>query len=132
MIPLLLAAALAAASPCPADLLVANPRLKVTQGLQRGFQHYIVTVDVTNRGSGAQSEGIHQRLDLLRDGQVIGSQPVPALGASQAYVAAFRLRLPAVRKRAPLVVRFHYVLESGGDAARENCTTANDILDATL
>lgn len=131
MIPLLLAAAVATASPCPADLLVAHPRLKVTPDLQRGFQHDIITVDVTNRGTRAQRSDTRQKLDLLRDGAVIGSQPVPALGPGQVYIAAFRLRVSSAAKRTPVKVRFRYVLQYG-DPSRENCTTANDILDATL
>lgn len=133
MIPVLLAAAaVATASPCPADLLVAHPRLKLAPDTQRGFQHDIVTVDVTNRGTREQRPDTKQHLDLLRDGVVIGSQPIPALGPGVAYIAAFRLRLPAARRHVPLVVRFHYVLDAGQDASRENCTTANDVLDATL
>ena len=52
MFPFVLAAAVAASpTPCPADLLVANPRLKVVRARDRGFENLIVTVDVANRGS---------------------------------------------------------------------------------
>lgn len=133
MIPVLLAAAaVATASPCPADLLVAHPRLKLAPDAQRGFQHDIISVEVTNRGKRAQRAGTKQHLDLLRDGAVIGTQPIPALGSGFTYIAAFRMRLPAGRRHVPLIVRFHYVLDAGADASRENCTTANDVLDATL
>ena len=130
MLPLVLAAALAASpSPCPADLLVANPSLKITRDDARGLDQYIVTIDVTNRGNGAQPLGTRQHLELLRDGDVLGSQTIPVLGPKQAYVAAFRMRLP--HGSTPLHVQFRYVLDSK-NAPRANCTTVNDRLDATL
>ena len=133
MLPFLLAAAVAAASPtpCPADLLVANPRLKVVRARDRAFDNVIVTVDVTNRGVSAQLLQTRQHLELVKDGTVLGTQPVPGLGPQQNYTAAFRIQLPHEAKRAPLVVEFRYVLDSR-DAPRENCTTANDRLTATL
>ncbi len=133
MLPLLLAAALAAASPspCPSDLLVANPRLKVVRARDRAFDNFIVTVDVTNRGEREQLAQTQQHLELVQNGAVLGTQPIPGLGPKQAYVAAFRIELPHQAKRPPLVVEFRYVLDSK-DAPRENCTTANDRLTATL
>lgn len=132
MLPLLLASALTAAgSACP-DLLVTNPRLKVVGGESRGYDHEIVTVDVRNHGPVSQAVGIRQRLELLKAGQLIGSQPIPSLGPDQTYVASFRLRIPHERKRRPLTVTFQYVLGGGEDAARNNCSTANDVLTVTL
>lgn len=132
MLPFLLAAIVAAAGPtCPSDLLVANPRLKVVRARDRAFDHLIVTVDVKNRGSSGQPISTEQHLELLQNGTVLGSQPVPGLGADQTYVAAFRMRAPHQRKRDPLMVEFRHVLDSK-DAPRANCTTANDRLTATL
>lgn len=130
MLPIVLAAVLAAA--CPADPLLASPRLKVAPAGEKGYQHLIVSINVTNRGPLPQVIGTRQHLELLRDGQLVGSQPLPALGPATAYTATFRLRVPAQRRRAPLHVRFRYVLESGGDRAREDCDAGNDVLDATL
>lgn len=133
MLPFLLAAAMASASPtpCPADLLVANPRLKVVRARDAGFDNYVVAVDVRNRGVASQPPETVQHLELVRDGARIGTQPVPSLGANQSYVAAFRVQLPHQRKRAPFAVEFRYVLDSK-NAPRANCTSVNDRLSATL
>lgn len=133
MLPLLLGAALASSPPpvCPADLLVANPRLKVVRGIDRAADNYVITVDVRNRGSGAQPVGTEQHLELFRDGRQIGAQPIPPLGRDESYAAAFRIVIPHVAKRPPLTVEFRYVLDSK-NAPRANCTTANDRMTATL
>jgi hypothetical protein len=133
MLPLLLAAAVATAapSPCPSDLLVASPRLKVVRANDRSRDNYVVTVDVKNRGVAAQPEDTLQHVELVREGAVIGTQPVPALGANESYAAAFRLQLAHQRKRPPFRVEFRYALDSK-NASRANCTSANDRLTATL
>ena len=132
MLPLLLAATLLAAGPACPDPGLANPHLKVVRADVRGFDDYIVTVEVGNRGAAPQSAGIDQHLDLLQDGRILGSQPIPALGPKQTYVSAFRIRLPHERKRKPLAAEFRYVLADGSRSARENCSSANDALSATL
>jgi CARDB len=134
MLPFLLAAALATASPapCPSDLLVANPRLKIVRANDdKTRDNYIVTVDVKNRGTAAQPADTRQHLALVRDGTVLGTQSIPALGPNQNYAAAFRVQLPHERKRGPFTVEFRYVLDSK-NASRANCTSANDRLNATL
>jgi hypothetical protein len=132
MLELALAAVLTSGAPsaCPADPLVANARLKIVHA-SAGVDNYTVTVDVKNGGVLAQPRDTQQHLDLVRDGAVIGTQPVPALGGSQTYVAAFRVQVPHVRRRPPYRVVFRYVLDSN-NAARANCTTGNDALSATL
>jgi hypothetical protein len=133
MLPFVLAAALATAhpSPCPSDLLVANPRLKVVRARDKAFDNYIVTVEVRNRGVAAQPDGTQQHLALLQRGVVLGTQPIPVLGADEDYAAAFRMRLPHQGKRDPFPVEFRYVLDSK-NGSRANCTSANDRLSATL
>ena len=133
MLPTLLAAALAAASPaaCPSDLLVASPRLKVLRANDRTKDNYVVSVMVRNRGAANQPDDTKQHLDLVRDGAALGSQTIPALGANQSYLAAFRVQMPHEAHRAPFTVEFRYVLDSK-DAPRSNCTSANDRLSATL
>ncbi len=133
MLPFVLAAMLASASPspCPSDLLVANPRLKIVRARDKAFDNYIVTVDVKNRGSAAQPDGTLQHLALLQRGAVVGTQPIPVLGADEEYPAAFRIRLPHQSKRPPFPVEFRYVLDSK-NGSRANCTSANDRLSATL
>lgn len=131
MLPFVLAAVVAAGPACPSDLLVANPRLKVVRAHDNAFDNLIVTVDIKNRGSAGQPASTEQHLELRQQGTVLGTQPIPGLGADQSYVAAFRMRVPHQRKRDPLVVEFRYVLDSK-NAPRANCTTANDSLTATL
>ena len=134
MLPILLAAAVATAvpSPCPSDLLVANPRLKIVRASDdKTRDNYIVTIDVKNRGTAAQPDDTRQHLALVRDGTVIGTQSIPSLGADETYAAAFRVQLSHERKRGPFSVEFRYVLDSK-NASRANCTSANDRLNATL
>jgi hypothetical protein len=133
MLPFLLAAAVATAVPstCPSDLLVANPRLKVVRASDKAYDNYVVTVDVRNRGVAPQPDGTQQHLALVRDGRVIGTQPLPAIGADESYAAAFRVQLPHQAKRGPFSVEFRYVLDSK-NASRANCTSVNDRLTATL
>ena len=132
MLPLLLAAGIAAAaSPCPSDLVVANPRLKVVRARDRAFDNYVVTIDIENRGRANQPDGTQQHLELAQHDRVLGTQPVPPLGAGESYAAAFRVRLPHAGRRAPFRVEFRYVLDSK-NASRANCTSANDRLTATL
>jgi hypothetical protein len=132
MLPLFFAFALAAVpTPCPADLLVAHPRLRVVRAADKGFDNYVVAIDVTNRGNAPQPNFTHQHLALVRERVVIGTQPIPPLAANESYAAAFRVQLVHERRRAPFVVEFRYVLESK-NAARANCTSANDRLTATL
>lgn len=133
MLPLLLAAAVAAAepSPCPSDLLVANPRIKVVRALDRTYDNNIVTVDVRNNGVAAQSPGIRQHLDLLIRSAVAGSQPIPPLGADESYAAAFRFQVRHEKPRRPVPVTFHFVFDSK-IGPNDDCTTANDRLSTTL
>ena len=134
MLPWLLAAALAtsAPSPCPSDLLVANPRLKVARSIDdRSIDNYIFQVEVKNRGTAPQPEATRQHLALVRDGTVLGTQPIPPIDAGESYMAAFRVRLPHRLTRPPLTVEFRYVLDSK-NASRANCTSVNDRLAVTL
>lgn len=133
MLPFLLAAAVATASPapCPSDLLVANPRLKIVRAADRAKDNYVVSVVVRNRGVANQPDGTKQHLELVRGGVTLGTQPIPALGANQSYLAAFRVQLPHQARRESFAVEFRYVLDSK-DAPRANCTSANDRVSATL
>ncbi len=132
MLSLLLAFAVAASPPpCPSDLLVANPRLRIVRAADRDFDNYVVAIDVTNRGSAPQPNFTRQHLALVRDRAMIGTQPIPPLAANASYAAAFRVQLVHERNRAPFVVEFRYVLDSK-NAPLANCTSANDRLTATL
>ncbi|MGD1067319.1 MAG: hypothetical protein ABR975_10930 [Vulcanimicrobiaceae bacterium] len=118
------------AAPC-ADLLVANPKLQVVRAVNRGFDNVIVTVDVRNDGAVGQPRQTRQHLEIVQRGAVLGTQPVPPLGPSQSYPAAFRIQFPHAKHHDPLDVTFRYVLD-GGNAAQANCSTRNDLLHAVL
>ncbi len=118
--------------PCPADLVVENPRLKVVRATDRSLDDYVVTVDIVNQGRAAQTAGVKQHLELLQHGKPQGAQPIPQLARGERYAAAFRVSLPHARKPAPFPVAFRYVLDSKQDAARDNCVSANDRVSATL
>jgi hypothetical protein len=131
MLPFFLIAALGAdVSPC-ADALVASPTLQIVRAVNNEFDSAIVTVDVRNRGVLAQPADTRQHLEIVQHGVVLGTQPIPPLGAEQRYPAAFRLRLPQQAQHDPLEVTFRYVLDSR-NAAQANCSTQNDLLHAVL
>src|SRR5260370_41049089 len=133
MLPFLLSAALAAAqpTPCPTDIVVANPRLKVVRAPDRAYDNDIVSVFVSNNGSVAQRPDVRQHLDLLIGPTVVGSQPIPPLGARENYEAAFRVQVKHEQKRDPLKVTLRFVIDSKA-APGENCTTTNDQVTAIL
>lgn len=133
MLALLLAAGLSSPPPrCPSDPLIANPRLKIVRARERSFDHYIVTVDVKNDGRFAQPPGTGQHLELVQNGKVLGTQPIPPLGMLESYAAAFRVRLAHQSPRPPFAIELRYVLDSARDAARANCDPSNDRLSAVL
>ncbi|HEY4441255.1 MAG TPA: hypothetical protein VGN14_12425 [Candidatus Elarobacter sp.] len=133
MLPFLLAATLAAAqpAPCPSDLQVTNPRIKIVRARDRAFDNNIVAVDVRNAGNRPQRQEIKQHLDLLLGKQRVGSQPIPALGPEESYEAAFRFQRPHEKKHVPQEMTFRLAFESRlrpGD----DCVEANNNLTATL
>ncbi len=127
----LLFVAAVASTPCPSDPLITNPQLKIVRARERGFDNYIVTVDVKNDGAATQPAGTAQHLELAQNGAVLGRQPVPVLGMQESYIAAFRVQLAHRSPRPPFTVEFRYVLDSR-NAARANCNPSNDRLSATL
>lgn len=132
MIATFVAAALATTPPpCPSDPLIANPRLKIVRAREKGFDNYIVTVDVRNGGRQTQPLATRQHLELVQNGAVLGSQPVPVLGAQESYIAAFRVQLSHQAPRPPFAIEFRYVLDSR-NPAQANCNSTNDRLAATL
>jgi CARDB len=133
MLPFLLAAAMVAAqpSPCPNDLLVANPRIKIVRAHDRAYDNNILTVDVRNNGTAPQREEIRQHLDLLLGSTLVGTQPIPALGSQDSYEAAFRFQRKHEKKHVPQPMTFRLVIDSKISPA-ENCSASNDKLTATL
>jgi hypothetical protein len=132
MLPFLLSATLAAAqpTPCPTDIVVANPRLKVVRARDRTYDNDIISVFVTNNGSVSQRPDVREHLDLLIGPTVVGSQPIPPINAHDSYEAAFRFQVQHEQKRDPLKVTLRFIIDS--KAAGENCTTTNDQVTAIL
>ncbi len=127
----LVAAALSSTpSSCPVELVLADPQIKVVRRAAAGFDNYIVSVDVTNRGRAGQNGTTRQHLELRQGTQTLGSQPIPPLGSQQSYVAAFRLQLPHQAKRQPLKVDFRYADDS--PTPSRECTSTSDMLSVTL
>lgn len=127
----LVAAALSSTpSSCPVELVLADPQIKVVRRAAAGFDNYIISVNVTNRGRAGQSGVTRQHLELRQGTQTLGSQPIPPLGPQQSYVAAFRLQLPHQSKRQPLKVDFRYA-DDNPTPSRE-CTSTSDMLSVTL
>jgi hypothetical protein len=133
MLPFLLYAALATTqpTPCPTDIVVANPRLKVVRAPDRAYDNDIITVSVTNNGSVAQRPDVRQHLDLRIGPTVVGSQPIPPLASRDSYEAAFRFQVRHEAKRDPLKVTLRFVIDSK-TAPGDNCTTTNDQVTATI
>jgi hypothetical protein len=133
MLSFLLSAALATAqpTPCPTDIVVANPRLKVVRAHDPAYDNDIVSVFVSNNGTVAQRPNVRQHLDLLVGSTVLGSQPIPPLGPHDSFEAAFRFQQRHEPKRDPLKVTLHFVIDSK-TAPGENCTTSNDQVTATV
>jgi hypothetical protein len=128
MVALLLAAALStppAPSCAASDPAVTDIRVKLVKN--KAADHYVITGVVTNLGAQEQVPGIAQHAELVRDGKALLQQDVPALGAGVAYTLGFAIDRSAALRKTPLPVTVRFALAKG-NAARNNCSTANDIL----
>src|SRR6185312_6516730 len=132
MLVLFAAAALAAtpAPPCAAaDPAVSSIAVKLVK--KRTPDHYVITAKITNAGAQAQVPGIVQHAELVQDAKVVSKQDVPALGAGITYVLGFAVDRAPVLRKTPLPLTVRFVLTKG-DAARNNCSTTDDILTKTF
>jgi hypothetical protein len=134
MFALLIAAADAAPLPAatcaaadPAVTNVASQRFK----RRDGDDHYVITATLTNLGAQSQTPDITQRVELVRNGEVLAPQTVPALGSGVAYKVAFAVNRSAGERAQPLTVTIRYVLTSG-DAAHNACDRSNDEVTKTF
>jgi hypothetical protein len=132
LFPLLLAGIVASPAPAcaTADLSVSNLTSQVVRR-RGGDDHYVITATITNIGRLSQTPDVTQRVELVRDGVVLAPQTVPALGAGVAYKLAFAVDRPASERSQPLTLTVRYVLASG-DAARNACDRANDVITKTF
>jgi hypothetical protein len=132
MFAIALAALLASASPDPTcsgpDISVTDLRISVVKGKGDTADRVLITADLTNVGMAPQSPHVAQHAELLRDGAVVASQPLPALQSGVTYPLQFRIFRPVKSRKDPLEVLVRYVLDDRGKTSEMNCSSANDSL----
>jgi hypothetical protein len=140
MIGLFLAGVLALAtptpSPCPgSDISVTDLQIKVIKGNAKtatADDRLLITGTFTNVGTESQQPNLEQHAELLRDGVVVATQPLPALGAHVAYPLQFRIFRATSQRTDPVMVLVRYVLDDKRRPQRNNCSGANDSLQKTF
>ena len=134
MIADVLAGALALASPDPIcagpDISVTDIRISLVKGSVKTStpDRFLITADLTNVGSAAQAPRLGQHAELVRDGAVVESQPLPSLASGVTYPLQYRIFRDAKQRKDPLEVLVRYVLDDKGVANQMNCSGANDSL----
>jgi hypothetical protein len=119
-----------AAPSCPAaDIAVTSLSVKVTK--HSASDHYVVTGNVQNVGHHTQSPSVQQRVELLRDGNVLVPQTLPPLDADVVFPVSFSLDRPATERGKPLVLTLRYV-PVGKPSPAQDCSHANDSLTKTF
>jgi hypothetical protein len=113
-----------------ADITISEMRFKVVRHRQSP-DHYIITGVVKNAGGLPQMPGIAQRVGLVRNGQILALQTVPALAAGVEYTVAFAVDRPRAERGTPFPVTLRYVFERG-DRARNDCSGMNNALTETF
>jgi hypothetical protein len=130
--------ALASPSPVPAchggDISVTDVRISVVKGSARTAtaDRLLITGDFTNVGSISQQPHTAQHAELLRDGVIVGTQPLPALAQGVTYPLQFRLFRDTSQRTDPIAVIVRYVLDEPNKPLRNNCTLTNDSLQKTF
>jgi hypothetical protein len=140
MIGLFLAGVLALATPSPAplcgaaDISVTDMQIKVIKGSAKTVieDRLLITGVFTNVGVQPQTPHVAQHAELLRDGAVVTSQPLPALGAGVSYPLQFRIFRDTSQRTDPIEVLVRYVLDDKRHALRNNCSPTNDSLQKTF
>jgi hypothetical protein len=139
MIGLFLAGVLALAaptpSPCPgSDISVTDLQIKVIKGNAKTAtaDRLLITGTFTNVGTESQQPNLAQHAELLRDGVIVATQPLPALGAHVAYPLQFRIFRATTQRTDPVEVLVRYVLDDKRNALRNNCSGINDSLQKTF
>jgi hypothetical protein len=135
MIGFFLAGVLAMASPAPplcpsADISVTDLQIKVIKGSAKTAtaDRLLITGVFTNVGAQAQTAHVMQHAELLRNGVIVTSQPLPALEAGVAYPLQFRIFRDTSQRTDPIQVLVRYVLDDKKHAPRNNCSPTNDSL----
>src|ERR1700722_12118348 len=127
MIAVLLAGVLAMASPAPpcpgSDISVTDLQIKVIKGSAKAAtaDRLLITGVFSNIGALPQQPHVKQHAELLRDGNVVAKQPLPALGAGVVYPLQFRIFRDTSQRTDPIEVLVRYVLDNHKRAPRNNC-----------
>jgi hypothetical protein len=138
MIAVILAGTLAMASPAPAcpgpDISVTDLQINVIKGSPKAAtdDRLLITGTFTNVGTRAQQPHVAQHAELLRDGQIVAQQPLPALAAGVAYPLQFRIFRATSQRTDPIEVLVRYVLDDKHRVPRNNCSPTNDSLQKTF
>jgi len=134
MIAALMAGVLALASPDPLctgpDISVTALRIHVVKGSDKTNtpDRFLISADLTNVGMAPQQAHIAQHAELVRDGAVIATQPLPALASGITYPLQFRVFRDPAQRKDPLEVLVRYVLDDKAKTPEMNCSGANDSL----
>jgi hypothetical protein len=138
MIAVLLAGILGiGSSPSPAppschggDISVTDLRIKLIKGSSKttAADRLLITGDFTNVGTHTQEPNVHQHAELLRDGNVVATQPLPPLDAGVTYPLQFRIFRDTSQRTDPLQVLVRYVLDDKHHVVKDNCLLTNDSL----
>jgi hypothetical protein len=134
MIALVLASILGTASPAPTcnggDISVTALRIKLIKGSARTAtsDRLLITGDFTNAGATDQDAHVHQHAELLRNGTIVASQPLPPLAAGTTYPLQFRIFRESDQRTDPVQVLVRYRLDEQRHIDRNNCIATNDSL----
>ena len=134
---MLLAQASPASSPSchDGDISVTDLRAKTIKGSARNGadDRLLLTADFANVGGKAQEPHTKQHAELLRDGKVLATQPLPALAAAVVYPLQFRIFRDRTTDTGPISVSVRYVLDQARNKPeRNNCSPTNDSLQKTF
>jgi hypothetical protein len=134
MIAAVIAGVLALASPdstCTGpDISVTDLRINFLKGSEKTNtpDRFLVTADLSNVGDAPQKPRIAQHAELVRDGNVIATQTLPALASGVTYPLQFRVFRDARQRKEPLEVLVRYVLDEKSAMPAMNCSGTNDSL----
>jgi hypothetical protein len=134
MIAVVMAGVLALASPDPTcsgpDISVTALRIHMVKGSDKTNtpDRFLVTADLTNIGMAPQLPRVQQHAELVRDGAVVATQPLPSLASGITYPLQFRVFRDVKQRKDPLEVLVRYVLDEKSKMSAMNCSGTNDSL----
>ena len=132
MIAAVIAGILALASPDPSctgpDISVTGLRISLVKGSDKTNvpDRFLITADLTNVGGAPQQPRVAQHTELVRDGSVVATQPLPPLASGITYPLQFRIFRSPKQRKDPLEVLVRYVLDEKTRSPLANCLGTND------